>query len=299
MIVITNIRHAESPIRASLAEAGCTLYDYGQVEAVNKLNTDRVLLFSGMADYDRGHITDAANKLRRDIQIGWWLGDLRDPREHFWRFELDNINHLFVPSYNWLQEYRSYVPLTHYMPQSGFCYDILKHRYKSCRGLNSIFIGGVGKRNDQNSWWHANRPDILETINKCCNLGIIKGEQNTYSQSYLYKHIPFSVSITWPDAVCYSSNRLYNILAAGGLALQNHVHYIERLVTNKEHVLVYKDVKEIPDIIDHYLNNPHLIERFKKNARKLFLEKHTGKCRVKNITDIMDSKTDKFYGYVS
>lgn len=296
MIVITNKKHAQSPIRSSLIEAGCTLFDYSELDQVNKLETDRVIIFSGMGEYDRSLVTGAADQLRDDITVGWWLGDLRRPEQHLHRYSLQNIDYMFVPSLNWIDKYREYVPHVHHVPQSGYSYDMNKYSYSKCGELDSIFIGNPSKT--PTGCWHDNRPTILREFHKCSRLGVIHGEMDTRAQSYIYNNVPISISITWPDSICYSSNRLYNILASGGVAFQNYITGLEKMFNNHEHIVWYKHENEIPDLVDHYLKNPDLIEKIRMNAKKIYQDKHTGACRVADINNIMSGNTVSYSHYI-
>lgn len=296
MIIITNTDQSDSPIRQSLIDAGCKLYHYSQVEDVNQLNPKHVVLFSGMGDYDRGLITGAANKLSSDITTGWWLGDLRDPDNHLHKHKLTNIDHLFVPSKNWLDRYNEFGPQASYVPQSGYAYCTDKFQYSNCNSYDAIFIGA--DKPTATHVWHCNRRPILKMFSKCCRAAKISDQSNTYAQTHMYKNIPISISITWPDAIGYSSNRLYNIAAAGGLAFQNYIPELDKMFTNHKHVVYYEKEQDIPDLVNHYLKNPEEVLNIKQAARKLFEEKHTGKARVQNMVDIMDGKTTDYYGYL-
>ena len=296
MIVITNKGHAQSPIRSSLTEAGCTLFDYSEVDQVNKLEIDRVIIFSGMGDYDRSIVTKTANSLRDDITVGWWLGDLRKPEEHLHRHSLQNVDYMFVPSLNWIDKYREYVSNVHHIPQSGYSYNTDKYKYSRCDELDCIFIGNPAST--PAGCWHDNRRTLLSEFHKCSRMGVIHGEMDTRAQSYIYNNVPISISITWPDSICYSSNRLYNILAAGGVAFQNYIPGLEKMFVNHEHLVWYKHQKALPELVDHYLKNTNLIENIRINAKKLYQDKHTGTCRVNDINNIMSGKTASYSHYV-
>lgn len=285
---------ASGPIRASLAEAGCSLYTYDQVDLVNKLKPKHVILFSGIGDYKKGSITRVAERLSKDITIGWWFGDLRDPDEHLHQHSLENIDHMFVPSKNWFERYNAFGPKASYVPQPGYAYCTDTYQYSKVNEFDAIFIGQVNTQDR----WHFNREQILKKFKSHCRVGLVSNQESTPSQTYIYNNVPISISITHPDAICYSSNRLYNILAAGGLVFQNYIQQLDEVFTDREHLVYFKSLEEIPDLVSHYLKNPEEVLKIKRAARKIFEEKHTARARINNMVDIMDNKTTDYYGYL-
>lgn len=269
---------------------------YNDVDEINSLEPERVVFYSGMGDYDKGLITSAANKLSSNIIKGWWLGDLRDPDKHLHIHKLSSIDHLFVPSKNWFERYSSYGPKVTYLPQSGYAYCTDTFKYNNWKEYDAIFIGAFDPVAPH--CWHDNRLPILKQFSRCCSTGTVTNQSTTHAQTYLYKHVPISISITWPGAVCYSSNRLYNIIAAGGLAFQNYIPQLDDVFRDREHLVYFKSEEEIPDLVSHYLKSPEEVLSIKKAAKKLFEEKHTGDERVKNMIDIMSGATSDYYGYL-
>lgn len=262
----------------------CHLTDY---ETINKYK--KVIFLSGAADYV--YIKETIKKLDCNIITSWWMGDFRTPNI-FNLTENEKVDYLFIPFKNYFNEFNKLSKKgAYYMPAPGCFWDSKTNRKID---WDVVFFGNPIPNNP----YHKNRPEIFKSIQEISKLKIISGEMTSTDQSDIYNKSKISLSVSTEDMIGGSSNRLYNILASKGFALVNYFPEIEMLFENNEHIVWFKDKKELQFNLKYYLNNLEYIEKIKVNAQKLFNEKHSGICRLKNMIDIMQKNTNLFYGYL-
>jgi len=224
-------------------------------------------------------------------KIGWWQCDYRKPSDlEILQFETD-LAHIFLPMHNYHDEYElEYeVPVT-FMPQHGL--ESPKQTTGRYIPETSVFIGNVA-----NNPYHHNREQILAEIRDIMSVRIIGGEKNTIDQGYIYGKVPFSINITLPNmAGC--SNRLYNILASGGLCVTTWFEGIERLFENNKHLIWFKEVSELKDIIPQLLVNEYKMHMIRNAGNELYRQKHTAQHRIANMFSILEGKETEFRGYL-
>ncbi len=100
------------------------------------------------------------------------------------------------------------------------------------------------------------------------------------------------------DLELYASNRPYIALACGSCVITNYFKGLEKLAVNQKHLLWYNSMEELKQLLDKYLSNNELREEIRQNAEKLAREKHNYIARISNMIDIINQKTEDFYGFV-
>lgn len=225
----------------------------------------------------------------RGVNIGWWMCDYRAYEDLDYKEIPKSITHIFLCNTEQLDNYRkNFGKKTYYMPQCGYRFEEPKSFNRTLK--NIIFIGSL-----YHPKYHTNRLDFLEPLRKYGVIHIFR-DRTTYGMSLFYEKTPISLSISLPFRG-YTSNRLYNILAAGGFCLSLYYPEIEKQFTNKEHLVWFNNKEELIELVEYYLKNRKERDKIAANGRKLFLEKHTAEHRIQNMYDIMTGKTEEFYGY--
>lgn len=287
VIINKSPKNLKGPIQNSLFESGVKVLDHSEYSQVSE--GDSVLFFSGGQEQDA--INKTISRLPKKITIGWWMCDYRKIG-HFTKNLYGKFNHIFLPYKNFFNDYKKLgKDGVWYMPQSGYAFP---HVDTNIGDYDAVFIGGTGTY----SPYHKNRPSLLKTIGSSCKLKIITGQGTSVDQTEIYSKIPLSISISGDFMIGGCSNRLYNIMAAGGCAFVKYFEDLELIFENHKHLVWFKSNEEIKPLIQEYLKSPKKINQIKVNAKNLFLEKHTGKCRVDNMFDIMENKIKKFNGYL-
>jgi len=266
--VITNINKLHGGEIQSIKGVGLPVYDFKDCD---KIKADLVIVLSGGQEQEL--MIKHLPKL--NSIIAWWMCDFREP-EHFSSY-LDGVcDYMFVPYLNYHKGFSRLAKNgVSYLPQCGFSwsdYDV------NINDVQTIFIG-----NTMSNKYHYNRESILKVIGANSNLSVISTGTTTVEQSSFYAKVPLSISISADEIIGGCSNRLYNIVKAGGCAFVKYFEGLENMFENHKHLIWFKDVKEIPELLNHYLNNVHLIDEIKKNAKLEADKNHSIESRINKI----------------
>ena len=80
--------------------------------------------------------------------------------------------------------------------------------------------------------------------------------------------------------------REFEALCSGRLLLTNAIgNGLERLFTDREHLVVYRNVEELQSLVRYYLAHPEEREKIARAGRAEVLKKHTYRCRSAQILD--------------
>lgn len=275
-VVIAKKKPQYAPIMDAVQRTGMEIRDFND----DLSDLDYIIVF-----HNKGF-----EKLRTNAKVGWWICDYRSPE----RFGLQmRMDHIFLPYHNFHTEYseRFNVPVT-FMPQCGVEWP-MEQSNRKIEG-DAVFIGNVSRDNK----YHYNRAEILEEVTRLCHYVHITGEGTTTDMRHIYQQFPISISIT-PPGMAGASNRLYNILSSGGLCLTSWFEGIEQLFENNEHMVWFKDKKELFEIIEKLLTNTRDNLRIRTNGQLIYQEKHTAKARLDNMFDILEGTETEFRGYLN
>jgi spore maturation protein CgeB len=80
-----------------------------------------------------------------------------------------------------------------------------------------------------------------------------------------------------------ASPRVYEALACGAFFVCDNQRDVLRLFKNGEHLIVFKSIQELREIIDYYLKHPAEAKSIAEKGRKEAVEKHTFKHRTREI----------------
>ncbi len=220
VIINKSPKNLKGPIQKSLFESGVKVLDHSEYSQVSE--GDSVLFFSG--GQEQGAINKTISRLPKKITIGWWMCDYRKIG-HFTRNLYGKFNHIFLPYKNFFNDYKKLgKDGVWYMPQSGYAFPNID---TNIGDYDAVFIGGTGT-----SPYHKNRPSLLKTIGSSCKLKIITGQGISVDQTEIYSKIPLSISMSGDFMIGGCSNRLYNIMAAGGCAFVKYFEDLELIFEN-------------------------------------------------------------------
>jgi len=83
---------------------------------------------------------------------------------------------------------------------------------------------------------------------------------------------------------CYqASPRVYEALACGAFFVCDNQRDVLRLFKNREHLVAFKNLQELKEIIEYYLKHPDEAKTIAEKGRKEAVEKHTFSHRTKEI----------------
>jgi hypothetical protein len=262
-------------------------------------NGDFDIRFLGNWLYGYKNLIYFDNDLRRinkgiraseEANIAWWMGDYRKPSQLPITYLHEDVKYIFmnvrylIPSYKKLFN----IPV-YYMPLCGL--SIPENKKRNVK-WDVLFIGNV-----HGTQGHRERYKILDSLKKF-NFKHISGEGFSEDQRYLYKNTPINVSMSYrKDGL--TSNRLFNILASEGFALVRYFPGIEEMFVNHSDLVWFDSVEEMEELVKYYLLHPDERKRIAEQGHKTYIHNHTAKHRIQNMVDIMEGKTNRFYGYRS
>ena len=231
-------------------------------------------------------------RLETNARVGLWFNDYRNPEAIFPKEKINRIDYIFLCSGELISEYREYLNRpVYYMPQCGFNHGDFMEPTGNIT-WDVLFIGHV-----QHKRYHLWRNKLLHVVEENFRFCLIDNEQTTSNQGLLYRDTKINLSLTLPWKLT-TSNRLYNILAAGGFALVSYFPGIEKLFRNHYHLAWFESPREMVKLIKFYQQRDGLRERIKKNGLELYQQKHTAKHRIENMFDIMEGKETEFRGWL-
>jgi len=90
--------------------------------------------------------------------------------------------------------------------------------------------------------------------------------------------------------LCYqASPRVYEVLACGAFLVADRQKDILTLFNPGEHLVLFDNVKELREILTHYLSHPDEARTIAEKGRKKVLERHTYRHRIKEmLTTVQD-----------
>lgn len=250
---------------------------------------DAVIVCSG------SKIERAAEALRfTRAPKGLWFNDLRNADESAFKFR-DVFSRLFL-CFGHAREYshRKWAEIAraraHYMPQGSRVHPELAPLEIKRR---VVFIGDT-----ENERFHSGRQEICKALGaEIFNArpgeerrAIEAASRETYRQSM------FCLSMS-PPISGYTSLRLYNILAYGGLALVRRFPGCERLFEHKKHVLFFSEIDEARRLMDEYSQKPEECERIRKRGWRYQQAKHTAMMRLMNMASCLTGPDESFWGW--
>jgi len=226
------------------------------------------------------------------ITVVYWLWDVREP----FIFDFGGvIDTMFISSKNEIPIYKKHYNLDRvfYMPTPINPH--ILHRNKNIKEVYDIgFSGSIDF-----SKYHKERTLTLKYLSQHFNVKIFNDIYNNLPEYYSKCKIIFGGTPDLKDLELYSSNRLYISLSCGCCYLTNYFKGLEKLAKNEENILWYNNKDELIKIVNKYLSNKNLRENIKINAELLARSKHNYKARILNMLEIINRKTDKFYGFIN
>ena len=170
--------------------------------------------------------------------------------------------------------------------------EVFKH-YEFRKKYDIIFIGN----NNQ-----ASRLPLLERLSKTFNLKVFgagwEGTNLNFSGhvfgeefSKVCSRAKISIGIVdtkWENLEAYFSNRLVNTLATGCFFISCYTPEMEKIFTNRKHLVWYKNEDELFELIRHYLMNEEEREKIAIEGQKEVYENYTYEKSVKRILDDND-----------
>lgn len=225
------------------------------------------------------------------MKVVYWFWDARIPIKN----DFSNVIHtmfissvgeipLYQKAYNLKRVFFMPTPIT---PQ-------IMHRNRFIKEKYEIgFSGQLGLTK-----YHKERTEIIKYLKKFFQVKIVNNVFNNIPEFYSQCKLVFGGTPYLRNFDLIASDRFYIAISCGTCHITNYVNGLEKLVTNHEHLIWYVKKEELKAIIQKYLQDTKLRLNVKLNAENLAKEKHNYLIRIKNMLDIVDGKTEEFYGFL-
>ena len=81
--------------------------------------------------------------------------------------------------------------------------------------------------------------------------------------------------------------RIFEVMSCGSLLLTNYIknNGMEELFKNREHLVIYRNPKELFRLIEYYLSHPQERERIASSGHQLVTAQHTYRDRLRKMFD--------------
>lgn len=285
----------------------------GQARAFEKLGYETLIL--DVKDYSYNYLISALKRFNPDflwiagkvaveflylfrdyfknseIKVVYWFWDARVPSKIDFSDVIDTMFissvgeiPLYKKAYNLKRVYFMPTPIT---PQ-------IMHRNRFIKEKYEIGFSGLLDY----SKYHKERTEIIDYLKIFFQVKVVNNVFNNIPEFYAQCKIVFGGTPYLKNIELIASDRFYIALSCGTCQFTNYVPGLEKLVTNHNHLIWYEKKEELKKIVQKYLQNTELRLKLKQNAKNLAREKHNYLSRIKNMLDIVNGKTEKFYGFL-
>lgn len=265
-------------------------FDYTTVTEEELRQFDPTVIIAVNQRWER--IADCAKLIQPfNVPKACWFNDLRRGERAGVLKGFDTAFLCFRDSlrYPWSEWERNSGVKIRYMPQGSVISTELKPFFAK-RDL--VFVGGT-----RNQEFHEERRRAVSylkahLVNEVRREKRIIVEQNCPA---LYRQSRFVLSMSI-DVPGYSSIRLYNVLAYGGLALTYKFPGINDMFEHGKHMLMWKTVQEAERLMTTWKLQEAECEKMRKRAWRVQQAKHTVSSRLMNMVSNMTTSDQTFWG---
>jgi len=233
---------------------------------------------------------DIKSELKKiGTKVMFWFTDPTHPEPNL---DLsDVVDVMFLSNRGQLDEYKKAYNLkrVYFMAQS--CMPNAFHRIETPEIYDIGFTGALSK-----DPLHSTRRIALEKLSQKYKVEVRNNIRNNVAEFYSQSKLVFGASNFPYD--CYTSNRFFVAMSCGSVYVTKRFSGIESLAANKKHLLWFEDYNEMLELADFYVKNDKERRKIGDNAQALARSKHTTAHRFRNMVDILEGKTEKFYGFL-
>jgi len=209
----------------------------------------------------------------------------------------DILDYMFLSNTGQIDAYKKAYNLqnVYYMPQA--CTPQFMHRIPAHKVYEVGFAGSLGK-----DILLRGRSKLLKNLSRRYKVCIRNDVRNNVAEFYARSKMVLGADLIGGRSEfhpeLYTSNRFFVALGCGAFYLCQWFPGIENLAQNHKHLVWFKSEGELFELIDYYLKRDRDREVIRRNAQKLGHSKHTYVYRIQNMLDIIDGKSDEFYGFL-
>lgn len=253
---------------------------------------------------------DTVNYLRKKgMKVVFWFADLRGVEGEITAIPMKSpvvdtkeagklLDVIFVSNYGQLEAYKKAygIDKVFYLPAA--CSDRTHNRRLEVEDTHDIAFAG----DMHPTVFHADRYKLLSKIKNSYNFIGGTWDRADISTFYSMAKLSFVCDAVGghPDLhpYLYSSDRLFISGGCGSCMMVQKFPGLEKLIENHKHAVWFETEEELFHNIDYYLKEHDLRNLMRLNAYNLFHSKHSHKQRIINMLDIVEGKTEEFYGWL-
>lgn len=120
-----------------------------------------------------------------------------------------------------------------------------------------------------------------------------KGKATGEIVNKIYLCSKITLNIHHPHSIEGLNTRTFDIPACGAFEVVDHIKNIERHFELDKEIVTFKDINELKNKIDHYLERSELREAISKNGKQRVLNDHTWENRIAEIINTMEGYNNK------
>ena len=122
---------------------------------------------------------------------------------------------------------------------------------------------------------------------------ILPGADYDYGITPKYLQNKINLNITLHCIETGVSQRVFDVMAAGGFMLSNYQQELEELFVDGEDIVLYHNMQELQEKVEYYLTHDEERERIAKNGQQKVLRQHNYHEKMQQIIHIVDQMEDK------
>jgi len=226
-----------------------------------------------------------------NIKVVYWFWDVRIPKKN----DFSNVIHtMFISSVGEIPIYKKAYNLKRVFFMPTPITPQIMHRNRFIKEKYDIGFSGLLDY----SKYHKERTEIINYLKKFFQVKIVNNIFNNIPEFYAQCKLVFGGTPSLSKFDLYASDRFYIALSCGTCHITNYMNGLEKIGANHENVIWYVKKVELKALIQKYLQDTKLRLKVKLNAENLAKEKHNYLDRIKNMLDIVNGKTEEFYGFL-
>ena len=228
------------------------------------------------------------------FKVVYWMWDIVPPKEYDFK---NAIDYMFITSKGEIDLYKKSYNLkrVYFMP-TPIVPEII---HRNVHIKEEYDVGFAGLLRDITIYpYYKERRDLLQFISQHYNVKVFTHVYNNLPELYSKCKMVFGGTPALKDLELYASNRLYVALSGGCCFITNYFKGLEKLAKNEKHLVWFNNKKELSTLLEKYMSNKDLREEIKYNAEQLAKLKHNYILRITNMLDIINNKTEDFYGFI-
>lgn len=127
----------------------------------------------------------------------------------------------------------------------------------------------------------------------CKEVKVCPGATYDMEVSHVYQQSKINLNITLHCIETGISQRVFDVMAAGGFLLSNYQEELEELFVPGEDLVLYHNMEELHYYVDYYLTHEEERQRIARNGQSKILKYHDFQNRMRAVLEIVGKEEEK------